>query len=139
MPEYVYEDLVCPFLKKPVTFQQTCGVREKYLAGLKPGALRDLKKQYDLYITETRRVKAPAGFPDEGWVWHEVTRQLRPSEHYHFEGKLYVLVDGGALSGADDYADLVRRLGLGTLVGQKTGGGAGGYLVPGIIRLPEAR
>ena len=137
-PEYVYQNLVCPFLKGPVTFKQTSGMKERYLAGLKPKALHDLKKQYDLYITVTRRVEAPAGFPDEGWVWQEVTRQLRPSEYYHFEGKLYVLVNGGSFSAADDYADLVRRLGLGTLVGQKTGGGSGGYLAPGIVRLPRS-
>jgi hypothetical protein len=137
-PEYVYENLVCPFLKGPVTFKQTSGMREGYLAMLKPRALQDLKKQYDLYVTQTRKVKAPAGFPDEGWVWHEVTRQLRPSEHYIFEGKIYVLVNGGSLSAADDYADLVQRLSLGTLLGQKTGGGAGGYVAPGIIRLPRS-
>lgn len=96
------------------------------------------KKQYDLYVTDTRRVKTPAELPDEGWVWYEVTRQLRPSERYKFEGKLYVLINGGSLSAASDYADLVRRLNLGTLVGQNTGGGGGGYMAPGVIRLPRS-
>ena len=42
----------------------------------------------------------------EGWWKGKVSPKASPSEHYHFEGKLYVLVDGGTLSGADDYADL---------------------------------
>lgn len=137
-PEYVYETLICPFLKEPVTFKQTVGVREHYLQETKPSALRDLRKQYDLHVAKTQQVRAPAEFSDEGWVWYEITREIRPSERYDFTGKLYVLINGGCGSAGDDYADLVKRLKIGTLVGQNTCGGGGAYLAPGVIRLPRS-
>ena len=49
-----------------------------------------------------------------------------------------MLINGGCFSAADDYADLVKRIGLGTLVGQNTGGGGGRYLTPPAIRLPRS-
>ncbi len=137
-PEYVYQTLICPFLKEPVTFKQTAGVREKYLQETKASALRDLRKQYDLHVTETRAVKAPAGYSNEGWAWYEITRKIGPSQRYAFDGKVYVLINGGCGSAGDDYADLVKRLKLGTLVRQNTCGGGGAYLAPGLIRLPRS-
>lgn len=104
----------------------------------KPSVLQDLKKLYDLYITETREVKPPAGFASEDWAFYEITRTISPTARYNFSGKLYVLIDAGTASAADDYADLVRRLQLGTLVGQNTGGGGGAMLAPGVMRLPRS-
>jgi C-terminal processing protease CtpA/Prc len=100
--------------------------------------LQDLKKLYDLYITGTREVKPPAGFALEDWTFYEITRTITPTTRYSFSGKLYVLIDGGTASAADDYADLVKRLNLGTLVGQNTGGGGGALLAPGVMRLPRS-
>ena len=65
-----------------------------------------------------------------------MTRLIEPSGRCPFDGKLYVLTNGGTFSAADDYADMVKRLHLGTLVGQNTGGGGCGYLIPPAIRLP---
>jgi len=134
--EYVYENLLCPFLDGPVTFNQVAGLRKKYLQDTKQSALQELKKQYARYILETRQVKPPNGFAENDWVFYEITRQIRPSERYNFNGKLYVLINGGSWSAADDYADLIKRTRMGTLVGQNTGGGGGAYLAPGAIRLP---
>jgi hypothetical protein len=138
VPEYVYQNLVGPFLSGPTTFKQTAGLRKGYLHDLKPSALRDLKRLYGLYLTETREVRPPAGFASEDWTFYEITRTINPTTRYSFSGKLYVLVDGGTASAADDYADLVKRLKLGTLVGQNTGGGGGALLAPGVMRLPRS-
>jgi C-terminal processing protease CtpA/Prc len=124
-PEYVYESLLCPFLDGPVTFRQVAGLRKKYLQDTKQSVLQDLKKQYALYVIETRELKPPNGFAENDWVFYEITRQIRPSQRYSFQGKIYVLINGGCWSAADDYADLVKRTGLGTLAGQNTGGGGG--------------
>lgn len=137
-PEYVYENLLCPFLERPLTFKQVAGLRKKYLQDTRQSALQDLKKQYARYVIETREVKPPKGFAENDWTFYEITRQIRPSERYNFNGKLYVLINGGCWSAADDYADLVKRTGLGTLVGQNTSGGGGAYLAPGAIRLPRS-
>ena len=138
VPEYVYQNLVCPFLPGPTTFKQTAGLRKTYLHDTKPSALQDLKKLYGLYVTETREVKPPTGFASEDWTFYEITRTINPRARYNFSGKLYVLIDGDTASAADDYADLVKRLKLGTLVGQNTGGGGGALLAPGVMRLPRS-
>jgi C-terminal processing protease CtpA/Prc len=138
LTEYVYENLLCPFLARPLTFKQVAGLRKKYLQDTRQSALQDLKKQYARYVIETREVKPPNGFAENDWAFYEITRQIRSSERYSFQGKIYVLINGGCWSAADDYADLVKRTGLGTLVGQNTSGGGGGYLLPPAIRLPRS-
>lgn len=136
LPAYVYDNLVCPFLDGPVTVRQVAGVRRKYLRDTKPAALRELKRLCGRFVTETREIPPPDDFAPEDWVFYEITREIRPSERYLFDGDLYVLINGGSWSAADDYADLVKRTGLGTLVGQNTGGGGGAYLLPAAVRLP---
>ncbi len=138
LTEYVYKNLLCPFLARPLTFKQVAGLRKKYLQDTRQSALQDLKKQYARYVIETREVKPPNGFAENDWAFYEITRQIRSSERYSFQGKIYVLINGGCWSAADDYADLVKRTGLGTLVGQNTSGGGGGYLLPPAIRLPRS-
>jgi hypothetical protein len=137
-PRYVYDNLILPFLERPLIFKQVAGLRKRYLQDTKQSALRDLKKHYARFVIETREVKPPNGVAENDWVFYEITRQILPSERYNFNGKLYVLINGGSGSAADDCADLVRRTGLGTLVGQNTGGGGGAYLAPGAIRLPRS-
>ena len=90
------------------------------------------------YVIETREVKPPDGFAENDWVFYEITRQFRPSERYNFQGKIYVLINGGCWSATDDYADLVKRTRLGTVVGQNTSGSGGAHLAPGVIRLPRS-
>ncbi len=137
-PEYVYDNLICPFLKEPLTFKQVVGVRKKYLQNTDPFVLEQLKKQDAKYIVAKREIKPPDGFPENDWVFYEITRQISPAERYRFQGKLYVLVNDGCWSAADDYADLVKRTKLGVVVGQNTSGGGGAYLTPGVIRLPRS-
>ena len=138
MPEYVYETLLCPFLVQPLTFKQVAGVRKKYLQETKRSALEDLKKLTALYVVETRETKAPPSFAENDWVFYEITRQIRPSERYNFHGRIYILINGGSWSAADDYADIIKRSRLGLVAGQNTAGGGGAYLAPGVIRLPRS-
>ncbi len=138
LTEYVYENLLRPFLDQPATFRRTVGIRRRYLQDTKPSALSSLRKHYANYIVATREIKPPDGFTEQDWVFYEITTQLRPSARYPLSGKLYVLVNSGSFSAADDYADCVQRTHLGTVVGQNTGGGGSGYLAPAVIRLPRS-
>ena len=122
LTEYACENLFSPFLDQPVTFQRVVGLKRKYLQDTKPSVVRYLKKEYAKYILETREVKPPEGFGQDDWVFYENTMQVRPSEPYNFRGKLYVLINKGCYSAADNYADFVKRTQLGTLVGRNTGG-----------------
>jgi hypothetical protein len=138
LPEYVYDALTSPFLNKSITFKQIVGLKKKYLQDTEPSVLRDQKKTYSKYIIDVQEVEPPTGFDGNDWIFYRITREIRPSsERYNFEGKIYVLIDGGG-SATDDYADLIKRTGLGILVGQNTGGCGGAYLAPPAIRLPRS-
>lgn len=139
LPQYYYANLLAPFLKEPVTWKETAGVRRKFLADTKPSVLRFLRKDVAVMQVGDKEVDPPQGFDREQWVFHEITREVRPSNRYNFDGKVHVLVDGGGYSAADGYADATRRAGLHTLMGGSTGGAGGSaYLIPPMVRLPSS-
>jgi hypothetical protein len=139
IPEYVYEVLIRPFLEKPLTVKQIDGLKKKYLQDTKPSVLRYQKEFFAKYITDTQEIEPPNGFKKNEWIFYQITREFSPaSERYNFEGRIYVLVNGGCFSASDDYADMVKRTGLGILVGQNTGGMGGCFLAPPAIRLPRS-
>jgi C-terminal processing protease CtpA/Prc len=80
----------------------------------------------------------PDGFDPCEWVFYEITREVKPSDPYCFDGRLYVLADRGSGSATETYADAVKRTGLGTIVGQRTAGGLGGYFMADTVRLPAS-
>ncbi len=135
--EYVYENLVRPFLKAPLRFQRVFGLKRKYLEDTKPPVLRTLEQDRARFVIATREVNPPPGFAAADWVFREAVTELKPSRPYRFDGRIFVLVNSGSFSAADDYADLVKRTSLATLVGQPTGGGVG-HLLPALIRLPRS-
>lgn len=47
----------------------------------------------------------------------------QPPADHTFQGKLFVLIDGGSFSGAADLAALIHHLKRGTFIGEETGGG----------------
>lgn len=50
-----------------------------------------------------------------------LTKTWQP-DSYHYAGKVYVLTDGGSFSNSAIFANLIKRSGRGTLVGEETGG-----------------
>lgn len=141
LPQYAYDNLISTFLDKPVTYNQIAGIRRKYLAETNKSFLRFLQKDCSTkkqYVVNIKEVKPPEGFDGSRWVFYEITRKIEPSNRYNFHGSLYVLINGGCVSAADDYANAVKRIGFATLVGQNTGGGAAGYIGPPVLRLPAS-
>lgn len=139
IPEYVYEVLIRPFLEKPITVKQIVGLKKKYLQDTKPSVLRYQKELYKKYTIDSREIEPPDGFMKKNWMFYQITRKFTPSlERYNFDGKIYVLINGGCFSAADDYVDLLKRTDLGILVGQNTGGMGGCFLSPPAIRLPKS-
>ncbi|MBC8470999.1 MAG: hypothetical protein H8D56_16125 [Planctomycetes bacterium] len=141
LPQYGYDALISPFLDEPATYSQVVGVKKKFLADTDESVLDSLRdevstqKAHVIRITET---KPPEELDPNQWTFYEVTRKIEPRNRYNFKGDLYILINGGCLSAADDYLNAVKRIGLATLVGQNTGGGAAGYLAPPIIMLPAS-
>jgi len=63
---------------------------------------------------------------------------LKPQNSYPFEGDIFILINGKTGSGADDFANAMKRTGIATLVGQNTFGSAAAYVGPVVVRLPES-
>jgi hypothetical protein len=133
---YFRENLLEPFLDRPVTWKNTAGVKRKYLADLKPAVLRFLQKHVSMMQVNVAEIDPPPGFDGQQWAFYETTRQVKPAHRYDFHGQLYVLINGGCYSATDNYADAVKRTGLALLVGRNTGGQGASYLMPPMVRLP---
>jgi hypothetical protein len=139
--DYFYRNLISPFLDRPVTYKQVAGIRRKFLLEMKPSHLEHLRKHVSTPrqgVTNIVETKPPVGFDPEEWIFYEITRKINPSRRYNFNGDLYILINENSFSAADDYANTAKRIGLGTLVGQNTGGGAAAYFAPLFIRLPSS-
>ncbi|MDA0372882.1 MAG: PDZ domain-containing protein [Planctomycetota bacterium] len=59
--------------------------------------------------------------------WARRHRALAPTPEHAFEGPRVMLINGYSSSGGDAFPYYFRKLGLGTLMGQKTWGGLVGY------------
>ena len=141
LSQYGYDVLISPFLDVPATYSHVVGVKKRFLADTDKSVLQFLRKEVStqkahvIGITDT---EPPEGFDPKQWTFFEVTRQIEPRNRYNFNGDLYVLMNEGCLSSADDYLNAVQRIGLARLVGRNTGGGAAGYVMPSIMTLPAS-
>jgi hypothetical protein len=141
IPYYFYENLVRPFLDESVTYDQVAGMRRKYRDNLKKSVLKTFRKFVSgkkEHVVSTEEIDAPEGFDSNDWVFYRLTRRIEPRNRYNFDGSVYVLIDRPTFSAADDYANAVKRIGLGKLVGRNTSGGCAAYIAPTVIRLPAS-
>jgi len=141
LPQYGYDNLICPFLEKSVTYNQIAGIRRKYADSLTKSVLRTLRRKCSTkkeHVVSVKEVDAPDGFDRDEWVFYQIDRRIEPRNRYNFNGSIYVLVNGGTFSAADDYANTVKRIGFAKLVGQNTRGGCAAYIGPPILRLPQS-
>jgi hypothetical protein len=139
-PTYFYDNLIRPFLDRPVTYGHTVGLKRRFLKDTNPSVLRQLRKvMAPQYVIDRKEVKPPEGFDEKDWVFYEITRRLEPSQRFAFTGEMYVLTNGGCFSACDDYANTIKRIGIAALAGQTTGGIGGiGYCMTPFVRLPQS-
>jgi uncharacterized protein YeaO (DUF488 family) len=141
LPYYGYENLIRPFLGEPVTYQETAGIRRKYLDSMKSSVLRTLRKRCSTkkeYVVNVEEIESPEGFDGDEWIFYEITRKIGPGKPYKFNGDIFVMTNGNTFSAADDYANAVKRIGFAKLVGRNTRGGHAAYIGPPAIRLPTS-
>ncbi len=141
LPQYGYDNLISPFLDEPVTYRQVVGLKTKYLADTKKSVLKSLRKEASDkkgHVKSITEINSPEGFDPNLWTFYDVTRKIEPHNRYNFQGKLYFLMNGGCFSAADDILNAIKRIGMATLVGRNTAGGAAGYIAPSYISLPAS-
>jgi hypothetical protein len=137
-PAYFYDNLIRPFLDRPVTYTHEAGLKRRFLEDTDPSVLRQLRKtMVPKYVAGMEEIEPPDGFDAKEWVFYRIARRLEPSRPYAFTGDIYILIDGGCYSACDDYASTIKRIGMAKLVGRTTGGAGGiGYCMTPFIRLP---
>ena len=141
LPQYGYDVLISPFLDKPATYSQVVGLKAKYLTDTKKSVLQFMREEVSsgkAHVINVTESQPPEGFDPNQWTFYEITRRIEPHHRYDFKGELYILINGGCFSAADDYINAVKRIGFARLAGRNTGGGAAGYVAPPFIRLPAS-
>ena len=137
---YAFDNLIAPFLDKSVTYTEAGGIRKPFLTDHKPAFLESLRRGVSIFAHETvvEQIEPPEGFDKTRWVFYKITRRVDPRQRYNFSGQMYILLDGGTGSAADEYVNAAHRIGLATLVGQRTPGSCGPYFNPVMVRLPAS-
>jgi hypothetical protein len=135
-----YDALIRPFLDEPLVYKQTSGVKRKLLADFAPELVGILRFGCSVSAWETSvdDVPPPEGFDPNEWTFHEISREVKPSDRYAFDGDLYVLMDRGSGSATETYLDAIKRTGITTLLGRRSYGALAGYIMPPVMRLPES-
>ncbi len=123
-----------------MTYTQVAGIKRTYRDKLNPSELKTLQlcSNENAHVVNTEEISAPEGFDNAEWVFYRLTRRIEPGNRYDFNGSLYILVDRGTFSAADDFANAVKRIGYAKLVGQNTGGSSAAYLLPPALKLPNS-
>ena len=133
---YYDHNLIRPLIREPIRYKQIAGVRRKFVAETKQSYLERIRNvAWTVNVEET---DPPEGFSGDEWIFYEITRKFGPSNSYNFAGDVYILINGDVASAADDYSGIVKRTGIGTLLGENTGGGGAAYYVPVMMRLPAS-
>jgi len=141
VPYYVYENLIRPFLNESVTYDEVSGLRRKYRDSLTKSELKTLRSVSSgkrEHVVNIEEIDALKGFDANDWIFYRITRRIEPRNQYNFNGNVYVLINGFTFSAADIYAGLVKRLGIGKLVGRNTYGSSSAYIAPSYLRLPAS-
>jgi hypothetical protein len=140
-PYYVYENLIRPFLNESVTYDEVSGLRRRYRDSLTKSELKTLRSHVSgkkENVVNMEEIDEPEGFDPNEFVFYRITRRIEPGNQYNFNGSVYVMINKRTFSAADIYANLVKRLGIGKLVGQNTRSGYVAYIQPTYLRLPAS-
>jgi len=132
---YTYDILIRPFLDEPLVYKQISGVKSKILTDLL--VVRGTCS-FEAWETAVEGVPPPEGFDPNVWQFFEIHREVKPSDRYAFDGDIYVLMDRRSGSATETYLDAVKRTGVATLVGQRSVGAGGGYIIAPVMRLPAS-
>ena len=132
---YTYNVLLRPFLDEPLVYKQISAVKRRVLADL--FVVRGSCSE-GTWETSVEEVPPPAGFDPNEWIFHEISREVKPSDRYAFDGDLVVLMDRQSGSATETYLDAIKRTGMTTLLGRRSYGALCGYMMPPVMRLPES-
>lgn len=139
-PDYFYNNLIKPFIRKKITYKYTTGLKKKFLADHNQKFVKEKQTGVSCssYETNKTEVLSPNGFDNSSWIFYDISKSLSPEDRYNFDGEIFVFINEKTASAADDFANAIQRTGIATLVGQNTFGSAAGFIAPITVKLPES-
>jgi len=135
---YTDDNLIRPFLNEPLAYKLISGVKRKFLEDDLFFVRSGCGFPLGAWETAINEVPPPEGFDPNRWIFYEINREVHPLKRYVFDGDVYVLMDQRSASATETYLDAVKRTGLATLVGQRSSGALGGYVIAPVVRLPAS-
>lgn len=122
---YWNNNIVSMLLNKPVKYTQYLAFRggsfeEKFIKRRLGKGYYTLKETSDL--DDRVLTKMPSEVKKDFKYYKEYNTELIPHNPIGFNGKIYMLIDGGVFSASENFAVFAKSTGFATLVGEKTGG-----------------
>ncbi|HTX71865.1 MAG TPA: S41 family peptidase, partial [Rectinemataceae bacterium] len=114
---YAFDNLIAPFLDKSVAYSEIGGIRRPFLNDHEPAFLERLRRGVSIFAHERdiKEIEPPVGWDPARWIFYQIERRVDPRDRYKFSGRLFILIDGGTGSAADEYVNMAQRIGLATL------------------------
>ncbi|BDD12589.1 hypothetical protein FUAX_50210 (plasmid) [Fulvitalea axinellae] len=140
---------VKPFLDKNYTYTQYAVVnKEMFDSSIRRyQTLDNFKKSFARVIDfgDIQKIEfdeLPDSFrrnnsPNDDYYYFKTTRNIVPDNNYNFKGKVFLLIDNNCYSASETIIRLHQQLGLSTIIGVNSGGGAGAVHVPLIYEVPN--
>jgi len=135
LDKYGYDILIKPFLKKASSIDNIVAVKQKFIEKYSSNLI---KMNSLVKTSEVSSITNPDTLKYKDFSFFKVHKTLKPENTYPFNGKLYILIDNGVFSATEDYIYTIKKLGLATLIGSNSYGGAAFYFASPVFRLPES-
>jgi len=142
---------VRPFLEKDYIYTQYAAVDKNMFDNSiqKYESLDDFKKAFarviDFGNIENVNFQVFPDFikthnsPNSKNYYFKTTRDIGPENKYNFEGRIFLLTDNNCYSSSEIIIRIHQQLGLSTIVGTNSGGGAAAVHAPLIYEIPNCR
>ncbi len=137
---YAFDNLIAPFLDRSASYSEVAGIKRRFLQDHAASFLESLRGGVSIFAHERQieEIRPPEPWNPADWVFYRIDRRVDPKDRYPFSGRLFILMDGGTGSAADEYANASQRMHLATLVGHRTPGSCAPYFNPVMVRLPAS-
>lgn len=139
--KYGYDLFISPFLDKDEEIDFTIGFTENFINNTSQKEIDFYKLWKNGFLNGkvgAISIDKPQEYEDSPFKFYKSTKKIEAKNTYPFNGKIIVLIDGGVFSATEDYILAFKQLRMGITAGGKTGGGAAGYIMSPIVKLPNS-
>jgi hypothetical protein len=142
-PVYWMDNLIAPLIKSPFIYEETALLRRPFLDARQDQVKIYLEQRLDIiseknHVVSVQEISYLAGFNQDDWRFFKVVRKIEPKNSLPFNGQIYLMVNQGCFSAAEDFATAVKRTDFAKIVGTNTSGGAASIAAPMAFALPES-